>query len=573
MRRHPLRTSTFIFALAAVAAAANARGGELPALSSSATGGAFATQADGDALVSGAGQPPGLANDPAAPPAGGGMPTIGDAGTYSWGVDWTKIPPVRPVARSGEFMMTPTTPGYFSLLDQLRGNYRQTPPFLPYSFQGDTTAPSFDVDFRYLDDPNNTQFDFWDPWKRMHVNDDWMLSLGGNVRMRTMDEMGSRLGTVNNDYTLFRSRLHGDLWYQDKVRVFIEGEYADSYDYDLPPGARDINRGDFLNLFMDLKLFETEDGEAYFRGGRQEITYGSRRLLGAKILEQFASQLGRRQGLLHGTGVERRRLLDRAGDHQSQQLRCAGRAPEPVRSVAHPHLPAGHEHRPLLFGLRRHGPRRGDGQRRRQGTFNVHTLGVRTSGDKDHWLWDLESMLQLGSWANQDKLAGALSVAGGYWFSNLPTQPQLWLSYDWASGTPNPGQGSTNATFFQMSPAVHTYFGATDLIGRQNIQDRARTGPVLSRELGHRDLPVPSLRPRQRPRWALQHFRNRLAQQSHRRRGRDVGNEIDLSLDMHLATHSNLTVGWSKLFAGTFIAQTGPNVSPELWYIQYNYRW
>ena len=57
------------------------------------------------------------------------------------------------------------------------------------------------------------------------------------------------------------------------------------------------------------------------------------------------------------------------------------------------------------------------------------------------------------------------------------------------------------------------------------------------------------------------------------RAGNFVGNEIDLLVSAQLTTHTNLSVGWSKLFAGEFIKRTGPDVSPELLYVQVNYRW
>ena len=40
----------------------------------------------------------------------------------------------------------------------------------------------FDADFRYLENPRNEQHDPFDPLKRMKVGDDWLWSLGGEVR-------------------------------------------------------------------------------------------------------------------------------------------------------------------------------------------------------------------------------------------------------------------------------------------------------------------------------------------------------------------------------------------------------
>ncbi|MCI0376112.1 MAG: alginate export family protein [Gemmataceae bacterium] len=57
------------------------------------------------------------------------------------------------------------------------------------------------------------------------------------------------------------------------------------------------------------------------------------------------------------------------------------------------------------------------------------------------------------------------------------------------------------------------------------------------------------------------------------RAGTDVGNELDLFLNFHLSPHQDILVGYSKLFAGDFIRGTGPGQSPELFYVQYSFRW
>src|SRR3954462_10365083 len=80
-------------------------------------------------------------------------------------------------------------------------------------------------------------------------------------------------------------------------------------------------------------------------------------------------------------------------------------------------------------------------------------------------------MLQFGSHSNQSIMANAFSVYGGYDFKGVPWNPQLWVGYDHASGDSNPGLTGTRRTFNQLYPFGHYYFGYTDLVGRQNIND------------------------------------------------------------------------------------------------------
>ena len=54
----------------------------------------------------------------------------------------------------------------------------------------------------------------------------------------------------------------------------------------------------------------------------------------------------------------------------------------------------------------------------------------------------------------------------------------------------------------------------------------------------------------------------------------DVGQELDLIGNFQLDRHNSVLVGWSKLFSGDFLRQTGPKaVNPEMFYVQYSFRW
>ena len=47
----------------------------------------------------------------------------------------------------------------------------------------------------------------------------------------------------------------------------------------LTPLPTDVNHTDMLNLFADVKMATIKDGPAYIRVGRQELLYGSQRLI------------------------------------------------------------------------------------------------------------------------------------------------------------------------------------------------------------------------------------------------------------------------------------------------------
>ena len=140
-------------------------------------------------------------------------------------------------------------------------------------------SPFFDADFRYVESLDPGERTLVESLKRMHLNDCWMFSTGGQFWTRYMDEHNGRLTTIDNDYTLTRLRLFGDLSFSDKVRVYGEYIYAASFDEELPFAPVDKNFGDIQNLFAEVPLAGCDCHPLFLRVGRQELLLGSQRLV------------------------------------------------------------------------------------------------------------------------------------------------------------------------------------------------------------------------------------------------------------------------------------------------------
>jgi hypothetical protein len=486
--------------------------------------------------------------------------------------DFAKVPPVRPTPRLGYFLVAPTGPGYYSFLDWLLDNRPDQPPVMPYGYFPLNTTPFFDIDFRYLDKPDNTQHDFWDPLKRIHVGDNWLLSIGGQTWFRYMNEVDFQLTERNNVHGLFRERLYSDLWYRDQFRFFIEYLYADSVWQDIDPILIDINRSDFQNLFVELKTFNVGDKPVYVRAGRQEMLFGSQRLISTL---DWANTRRTFQGV-RAYRVDEKFDVDAFWvqpvipnrnnlDSVDNNINFAG-----VWSTYKPKKGTTLDGYYLFFdntspvAVGNNGIRQG---------ITAHTLGSRLAGKYKELLFDFESMLQLGDYANQTLIAGAATAGLGCQFADTPTNPQFWVYYDWASGENHPEMGNTRSTFRQLFPFGHYYFGYLDLVGRQNIHDvscQAACFPspwITAIAQFHRFWLA-------EPADALYNAAGApIRNDPTGRSGRDVGMELDLLLSLHLSAHTDVLLGWSKLFHGNFIAKTGPSVSPELFYMQIGYRW
>ncbi len=195
-------------------------------------------------------------------------------------VDWSTVPgSIRSMPRPGDFPIRPSGPGYYSLSNQLHGVCSQKPPKSGYAPFALMPPSFFDADFRYVESLPYSQRSLVEKLKRIPLADCWTFSTGGQVWARFMNEHNSRLTEFDNSYTLGRVRAFGDLMYGDLVRVFGEFIWADSFSEELAPLPIDVNRGDILNLFVDLNLFEYQGKPVYARVGRQELLFGSQRLI------------------------------------------------------------------------------------------------------------------------------------------------------------------------------------------------------------------------------------------------------------------------------------------------------
>jgi hypothetical protein len=485
---------------------------------------------------------------------------------------WANTPAIQPFPRLGMFLVPPTGPGYYSGIDLLHGNLRDKPPTLAYPAAGFAPPSGFDYDYRYLDKPDYVSTDPLDAIKRMHPTPDTMVTIGGESRARYMNEIDPRLATRNNEYMLYRNRVWADLWYTDSFRIYGEFISAIIDGNELVPLPIDKNEADFLNLFVEVKVCEFGGAPVYVRAGRQELLFGSERLISTL---DWANT----RRTFEGVRAFRR----------TEELDVDVFAVRPV--VINPTTFDKADDNALFYGVwTTYRPMKGTtidfyylGLRNDtqapdryvptvRGDLGIYTYGARWAGNVDNLLYDFEGMYQNGERSHRDVSAYAYTAALGWEFAEHAWRPQAWISYDYASGTNNP-LGREDHTFNQLFPFGHYYLGWIDLVGRQNIED-------LSCQVAAFPEPWVTLIA-QGHHFQLAESRDFLynaAGLPTRRSplgiaGRDVGNEVDVLANFHLTPHQDLVLGYSKLFAGDFIRKTGANVSPELFYAMYNIRW
>jgi hypothetical protein len=512
-------------------------------------------------------------------------PTAVEAAPASAAADpkpfWATKPPVTPFPKVGFFYIPPTGPGYYSAWDVCTDNYRENPPKFPYGPTCITPFTFFDADFRYLDDPKNTQHDWLDCTKRIHGGDNWLLSFGGEERFRYMNEVDSRLnkaGTDNN-YELYRTRVYTDLWYRDTFRVYAEFLDASITDQNLTPAAIDKVKPTMLNLFADVKVLELDGSPVYLRGGRQELLYGSERLISPLDWANTRRTFEGVKGFWHSEKLDVDAFWVQPVIDNTMDYHYGADDHQNFEGLWATYRPCKNEAMDFYYLNLDNTNKTAKGQYGFVDGYTVSTVGTRYWGDANGCLWEGEGMFQFGDWANQNIAAGSVSLGAGYHLADVSMNPTFWIYYDWASGDPHPGTGGVHRTFNQLFPFGHYYYGGIDLIGRQNIDDlnmEFYVNPTKWIVTGvqfhvlHLDTPKDSLYNSGGTAILGQSLSG--AAKAVPGAATDVGNELVFTTNFHLSPHQDVFLQYCKLYAGDFLKENGRG-SPSLFAVAYSFKW
>lgn len=406
----------------------------------------------------------------------------------------------------------------------------------------------YDNDFSYLQDSAYQGHCLGDCLKRMPVaGGAWgTLDLGGQTRVRYHHERGmgqsqglTRFQPTETDFVLSRTRLYSNWQATDNVRFFTEGIFAytsdDGGDY-IPRGI-DRNFGDFLNLFVDLRLTE----ETTVRVGRQELLYGNQRLVSPL---DWANTRRTFEGI---------KVMTTLGDWSVDGFytNFVPVVPDTLDEADYDQPFYGYyatyhgfknftfETYYLGYDNQNPGPVTGD--------FSLHTLGARVIGGIDDWLFELEGGPQFG---RQSGLG--LEHQAGFWTGGLGRNlggawsTTLWAYYDYASGDNLRG---TFNQFNQLFPLSHKYFGFIDAVQRANIESPnvlLTMNPTSKTKLlfwywhlmaDQRVTPVPA--------------NGGTPPQS--TTSRDLGDELDILANYQVGPRSTVLIGWSHFWRGNKI--------------------
>lgn len=296
------------------------------------------------------------------------------------------------------------------------------------------------------------------------------LSLGGEVRYQYFyfnnEDWGDAPGDKNG-FILTRYLGHADLHAGRHFRAFVQLQSSLAGGKVQAPSPVDENQLDLHQAFLDVMLPLKKQQTLTLRLGRQEMMYGSQRLVSVREAPNnrqafdavkliYESKRLRADAFYSYYVNARPAIFD---DKLSSDIKFRG------IYTAFSEVPLLHNIDAYYFGVWKGDAEFDDGA----GRERRHSIGARIWKRSSGWQYDVEGVYQFGKLADNTIAAWTISSNTSYIFSNTSLKPELGLKAELISGDKDYGDGRLQ-TFNPLFPKG-AYFGLAALIGPSNLAD------------------------------------------------------------------------------------------------------
>ncbi len=298
--------------------------------------------------------------------------------------------------------------------------------------------------------------------------EDLGLAVGGQIRQRFEYQRNPDFAAATSEDSVWLHRYgaFGELRLGMRGRVFVELHSALEQGRTGGPSPVDENRLSLQNAFVELRSRPQRKHRILFRLGRQELQFGSGRLVsvreGPNVRRTFDGGLletgwiGRKvRGFFVRPRDDAPGILDDDSDTNKKLwgvYAAALRAPPSSGKLDLYYL--GYTNRTAVFD-------QGSGWERR------HSLGARWFGSGNAWDWSIEPIVQVGSFGGARLLAWTIASQTGWTWSKVRSQPRLGLSTNYASGDRDAADNRLQ-TFNPLFPRGN-YFSQAAILGPYNF--------------------------------------------------------------------------------------------------------
>jgi hypothetical protein len=281
----------------------------------------------------------------------------------------------------------------------------------------------YDEDYSGLE--NDTVKDCYARIKYRKIDKDAYISFGGDFRTQYLimnNESWNPALKDRDGFTLSRLLLHADLHLSGKIRIFAELQsgLGNSRKIMIPV---EENALELHQLFVDCKPFE--EIPLTLRAGRQEVAYGSQRLISLRDSPNNRRSFDGVRALFKKNSIAvdifyLHAVIDKIGifdDTSSPDLKFWGAFADilvPKKNVNLNFYYLGFYNSKSVLNAD-------------EGNEIRHTIGARIVKKTGSWRHDLESGFQFGSIAQTRIEAWSVASATSYHFSGLKFNPEIGL--------------------------------------------------------------------------------------------------------------------------------------------------
>jgi hypothetical protein len=404
----------------------------------------------------------------------------------------------------------------------------------------------WDEDYSYLADPAS-RTDPFDPPKYIPLGfDEAYLSLGGQARYRYDYFNNPNFGKGPHDedgFHLVRLLAHADAHFSKSLRAFVQFNSGMIDNKVGGPRPGDADEIDVQQAFFDFRFDLDPQRSVMFRFGRQELIYGSQRLISPddwgnvrRTFEGARVSISMPNDTLdlfwvRPVKINKERLNNGDGDASFAGVYNVTSLPEFWPS-------AGLKVDAYFLALNRSGD---------AGDSDTYTVGARLHAAPKPWDMDVEADWQFGRLDDESICGWSLASELGYTF-DLAVTPRAWVGFDVASGSPD-----GRHTFNQLFPPQYNYLGHLYVLGRQNLID-AHGGLSLNVT---RDVTLSAEQHffwRQNTDGPIFNIKGDLLRADSGSNAAAIGNEIDVWVNWQIQRHVSAYVGYAHFFAGDFVS-------------------
>jgi len=292
------------------------------------------------------------------------------------------------------------------------------------------------------------------------------VQFGAEIRFRPETRSSFKQNNNVNNVMLQRVRLDARLRLNDNVTGLIQLQDSLLWGKETSTASNETN----IELHQGyLQVAKFLNPHLSLRVGRQELSYGNQRLVGAFGWDNVGRSFDAAKLTMGGTGgsvdLFAGRAVDRRnsgrGDGSQDLIGLYGRVgPSNAKIGLEPYLLY------LRDGLEITGEKAGVPRE----STRILTLGFRHFGAAGSgFSYDLENAFQVGQRGPDTQRATALAAQARYRLGSR-FSPEFGFEYDYATGDGDPTDGRSEE-FNNLFPTNHLHYGFADYMGWRNMQD------------------------------------------------------------------------------------------------------